>query len=179
VLALLSVWGEVQICIWPSWCHCHSLSLAPVNPEWFCFSVAGLPGLSWKKRPLNECSVVVGVWDYLDEPVPESKTNLDFTESRDNERQWHQLGHMQICTSPQTDNHTSTLPLSFLQARCPSCCPTNSVKALKAQSYSRKLQEIVTVDEAGQVTALSLGYNSNRQFVVFCTFIQIPQDFCA
>jgi len=27
------VWGEVQICIWPSWCHCHSLSLAPVNPD--------------------------------------------------------------------------------------------------------------------------------------------------
>jgi len=25
----------VQICIWPSWCHCHSLSLAPVNPDWF------------------------------------------------------------------------------------------------------------------------------------------------
>jgi len=21
--------------------------------------------------------------------------------------QWHQLGHMQICTSPQTDNHAS------------------------------------------------------------------------
>jgi len=25
------VWGEVQICIWPSWCHCHSLSLASVK----------------------------------------------------------------------------------------------------------------------------------------------------
>jgi len=23
----LSVWSEVQTCIWPSWCHCHSLSL--------------------------------------------------------------------------------------------------------------------------------------------------------
>jgi len=22
--------------------------------------------------------------------------------------QWHQLGHMQVCTSLQTDNHTST-----------------------------------------------------------------------
>jgi len=31
VLAWLSVWGEVQICIWPSWCHCHSLSLASVK----------------------------------------------------------------------------------------------------------------------------------------------------
>jgi len=33
------------------------------------------------------------------------KTNLDFTEARDSEWQWHQLGHMQICTSLQTDNH--------------------------------------------------------------------------
>jgi len=23
MLAWLPVWGEVQICIWPSWCHCH------------------------------------------------------------------------------------------------------------------------------------------------------------
>ena len=31
VLAWLSVWSQVQTCIWPSWCHCHSLSLAPVK----------------------------------------------------------------------------------------------------------------------------------------------------
>jgi len=28
------------------------------------------------------------------------KTNLDFTEARDSEWQWHQLGHMQVSTSP-------------------------------------------------------------------------------
>jgi len=61
------------------------------------------------------------------------KTNLDFTEARDNELQWHQLCHMQVCTLLQTDGHASTPPLSFLQAGCPSCRPTNSVKALKAQ----------------------------------------------
>jgi len=38
----------------------------------------------------------------------------------------------QVCTLLQTDNHTSTPPLCFLQAGCPSCRPTNSVKALKA-----------------------------------------------
>ena len=27
------------------------------------------------------------------------KTNLDFTEARDSEWQWHQLGHMQVCIS--------------------------------------------------------------------------------
>jgi len=42
--------------------------------------------------------------------------------------QLYQLDHMQIiCTSLQTDNHA----IQFLQAGCPSCCPTNSVKGLK------------------------------------------------
>ena len=36
------------------------------------------------------------------------KTNLDFTEARHSEWQWHQLGHMQVCTSLQTDNHART-----------------------------------------------------------------------
>jgi len=41
------------------------------------------------------------------------KTNLEFTEARDSEWQWHQLGHMQVCTSLQTDNHASTRSLFF------------------------------------------------------------------
>jgi len=64
------------------------------------------------------------------------KTNLDFTEARDSECHWHQLGHMQVCTSLRTDNHASTPPLCFLQAGCLSCRPANSVKALKASSGS-------------------------------------------
>jgi len=60
MLAWLSIWGEVQICIWPSWCHCHSLSLAPVNPDWFyqngsAFLVPAYPGCPGK-RLLNKCS---------------------------------------------------------------------------------------------------------------------------
>jgi len=70
------------------------------------------------------------------------KTNLDFTEARDSEWQWHQLGHMQVCTSLQTDNHSSTPRLSFLQSGCPSCRPTNSVKALKANGSYSKFKKI-------------------------------------
>jgi len=44
------------------------------------------------------------------------KTNLDFTGARDSEWQWHQLGHMQVYTSLQTDNHASTSPLSSLRS---------------------------------------------------------------
>jgi len=74
------------------------------------------------------------------------KTNLDFTEARDIEWQWNPLGHMQVCTSLQTDNQASTPPLSFLQAGCPSCRPTNSVKALKAESklmHNKKMHMVV------------------------------------
>jgi len=59
------------------------------------------------------------------------KTNLDFTGARDSEWQWHQLG---MCKSAPRSRQitTRTSPLSFLQAGCPSCRPTNSIKALKA-----------------------------------------------
>jgi len=52
-----------------------------------------------------------------------AKPYLDFTAARDSEWQWHQLGHMQVCISLQTDSHASTTPLKFLQAGCPSCRP--------------------------------------------------------
>jgi len=66
----------------------------------------------------------------LGKQAPERYTILDFTGAR---WQWHQLDHMQvICTSLQTDKHLSTSPLKFSQAGCPSCRPTNSIKALKA-----------------------------------------------
>ena len=51
------------------------------------------------------------------------KTSLDFTEARDSEWQWHQLGHMQVCTSLQTGNHASTPPLSFFTGRMPFLLP--------------------------------------------------------
>jgi len=40
VPAWLCVWGKVQICIWPKWYHCHSLSVASVKsglvlPFWY------------------------------------------------------------------------------------------------------------------------------------------------
>jgi len=44
------------------------------------------------------------------------KTNLDFTEASDSEWQWHQLGHMHVCTLLQTDNHTSNPPLCFYRS---------------------------------------------------------------
>ena len=139
----------MQTCIWPSRCHCHSLSLASVKsrlvlPSWY--------RLTWVV-PLNVCVCVCAcvracmracmlacvcacvhfpfiftacMNDTHTHPFngpfsgttrvsryQKGKTNLDFTEARDSEWQWHQLGHMQICITLQTDNHATTSPCFF------------------------------------------------------------------
>jgi len=63
------VWDVVQTCLWPSRCHCHSLSLAPVNPDlfypsWFLPLCTCSPGWSWtySTRAVKRlCVCVVGV----------------------------------------------------------------------------------------------------------------------
>ena len=122
VLAWLSVLSDVKTCIWPSWCHCDWYTLNTLtkyiathtHTHPFNGPLSGTTQVGWYQK---------------------GKTNLDFTKARDNEWQWHQLGHMQVCTLLQTDNHASTPRLSFSQAGCPSCRPTNSVKTLKAKAY--------------------------------------------
>jgi len=54
------------------------------------------------------------------------KTNLDFTEARDSERQWHQLGYMQVCTSLQTDRHTNHHSVFYRLDALPAAQPTAS-----------------------------------------------------
>ena len=71
---LFSVWSKVQTCIQPSWCHCHSLSLASVKsrlvlPFWY--------RIAWvvpEKEPLNECVCVTC--------VPNRQTHRNHTVSR-------------------------------------------------------------------------------------------------
>ena len=57
------------------------------------------------------------------------KTDLDFTEARDSDWQWHQLGHMQVSTSLQTDNHANTPPLSFFTGRMPFLPPNQQCQS--------------------------------------------------
>jgi len=76
--------------------------------------------------------------DYPGEPVPEGKTNLDFTEARDSERQWHQLGHMQGCISLQTDNHASTPQLKFFTGRMSFMPPNQQCQSTDGKSLHRQ-----------------------------------------
>jgi len=61
------------------------------------------------------------------------KNNLEFTEARDSEWQWHQLGHMQVCTLLQTDNHANTPPLSFFTGRMPFLPPNQQRQSIEGK----------------------------------------------
>ena len=55
------------------------------------------------------------------------KTNLDFTAARDSERQWHQLGHMQV----QTDSHAN----KFFTGRMPFLPPNQQRQSTEGISF--------------------------------------------
>jgi len=85
------------------------------------------------------------------------KTNLDFTEARDSEWQWDQLGHMQVCTSLQTDNHASTPPppLSFFTGRMPFLLPNQ---------------------QRQRTESISTGIDTERNYVTVSKFIVISKE---
>ena len=94
------------------------------------------------------------------------KTNLDFTDARDSEWQWHQLGHMQVCTSLQTDNHDSTPALSFLQAGCPSCRPTNERTYARTDGRTTRKYNASRAIYWMNVSILSMITNNNTSVCV-------------
>jgi len=65
-----------------------------------------------------------------------AKTNLDFTKARGSEWQWHQLGHVQVCTLLQTDNHASTHH-SVFTGRMPFLLPNQQRQSTKGSKKYR------------------------------------------
>ena len=55
----------------------------------------------------------------------------------DSEWQWHQLGHMQVCTSLQIDNHASTPPLSFFTGHTPFLSPNQQRQSTEGTKSSQ------------------------------------------
>ena len=100
----------------------------------------GCPGSKAVKRSLLLLSGTTRVSQYQ-----KGKTDLDFTEARDSEWQWHQLSHMQVCNSLQTDNHTSTAPLSFFTGRMPFLPPNQQPQSTEGSFVAINfLQKIIT-----------------------------------
>jgi len=83
-----------------------------------CLAEMGIPQVPWASRIPIEMPILMKwelfAWESTDRThtfngplsgttqvsqYQKGKTNLDFTEARDSECRWHQLGHMQACTS--------------------------------------------------------------------------------
>ena len=106
VLAWLSVWSKVQTCIWPSWCHCHSLSLASVKsrlvlPFWYRLTQVVLD-----KGPLNGVCICMycscmAAW----------KSTKQLTADDWEVTQAPSMAHRRIVLSPPQD--ANTVPFGF------------------------------------------------------------------
>ena len=97
-----------------SWWPCHQLDLQ-THTHPFNDPLSGTTRVSWYQK---------------------GKTNLDFTEARDSEWQWHQLGHTQVCISLQTDNHASTTPLRFYKPDALPAAQTNLQTVYEYTGYT-------------------------------------------
>ena len=64
VLAWLSTWSKVQTCICPSWCHCHSLSLASVKSRLVLLFWYRPTRVVLDKGPLNRCVCVCVTFEH-------------------------------------------------------------------------------------------------------------------
>ena len=126
VLAWLSVWCEVQTCIWSSGFHCHSLSLAPVKsrlvlPFWY--------RLTWVvlvRGPLNGCvCVCVTLIASISNHLIQRNPDLKFTASSCQSHRAH-------------DQHTATHRCRFnLAAEKYGMSSTNFLFTLYQQSVSK------------------------------------------
>jgi len=65
------------------------------------------------------------------------KTNLDFTEARDSEWQWHQLGMCKSAPRSRHNNHASTPLLRFFTGRMPFLSPNQQRQS--TEGTNRKL----------------------------------------
>ena len=113
------------------------------------------------------------------------KTNLDFSEARDSEWQWHQLGHMQICTLLQTNNHASTSPLSFYRPDAlPAAQPTASslhlsihtVTPAKSDGNSDENDRLVTlITPSVSSVVVNFCSEARQSLSAECATVKVPK----
>jgi len=96
------------------------------------------------------------------------KKNLDFTGARNSERQWYQLGHMQVCTSLQTDNHASTSLLKFFTGRMPFLPPNQQCQSTEGNLSQQNLCQKNSVEYIEVIAVQLVGIQDH------CTASQKP-----
>jgi len=104
------------------------------------------------------------------------KTNLDFTEARNSEWQWHELGRMQVCTSLQTDDHAST-PLVFFTGRMPFLPPNQQRQNTEGKYFFHQYFSAITVkniyESFTHKMATKASWHRNYVTVTLCMYIHI------
>jgi len=103
------------------------------------------------------------------------KLNLDDTEASDSEWQWHQLGHMQVCISLQTDNHANTPPLKFFTGWMPFLPPNlqrQSTEGIFACIH-RKIKQLLHVTVPRNVNWLLCKSQTN---IITTPWANVTQD---
>jgi len=100
-----------------------------------------------------------------------SKSNLDFTEERDSEWQWHQLGHMQVCTSLPADNMPVPHHSRFFTGRMPFLPPNQqrqSTEGNLSNTTNRGQKCGMTVQPECDIFNLGLNAAPPTVFHLFC-----------
>ena len=125
VLAWLSVWSKVQTCKWPSWCHCHSLSLASVKsrlvlPFWYWLTWVVL-----EKGPLNGCML-------KSDPVRITTGQDDHTNQRQNK--WNNKWEVNIPSLELMSMVRLRLLLSFVKLQKKHTKPSVPILRFKVRS---------------------------------------------
>jgi len=95
--------------------------------------------------------------------------------------QWHQLDHMQVCTSLQTDNHASTPPLRL--DALPATQPTAS--KLRRDTLTNAMNYIIVIginvksawNSARMISAQSADSLSPRVTIEYCCYHNAETDF--
>ena len=84
------------------------------------------------------------------------RTNLDFTGARDSEWQWHQLGHMQVCTLPR--QITMPVPDHSVFYR-PDALPVAQPTAWKHWRHQDKLNTVTFLDRGRTTLWITISRN--------------------
>ena len=158
MLAWLSVWSEVQTCIWPSGFHCHSLSLASVKsrlvlPFWYRLTRV-FPDKKAVKR-VCVCVCVLAIWYYDSQFVTWHHRIivlvfavkywiLHFGAAATAYYFRFYLTSSLFQSYSSVDHFLQNRPW-FLQASCPCTLPTDSIKALKETPELSTLIQFVLI----------------------------------
>ena len=110
------------------------------------------------------------------------RTNLDYTEARESEWQWHQLGHMQVCTSLQTDNRQTMRHLHILIRRFSHCSFNVKLRLLRSfcicflydiALWRHVKATVVNKFKSAYVKCLKMFFNFHKYSSVSDMFLQL------